>query len=170
MNIKKIGLTALAASLVSVSAYAGEMSVAGGASATIKNNSGTDGGKQITMGNQLTFTGGGELDNGLNVALSFVLDHGDNVASGFDSHSLTISSDSLGSISIAGDGTGNAQSALDTTAAGDIWDNGFTHGAAVAYVGMGGSDATNNKSVNYTLPTIMDDLAVAVSYLSLIHI
>ena len=164
MNIKKIGLTALAASLVSVSAYAGEMSVAGGASATLKNNSGTDGGKSITMGNQLTFSGGGELDNGLNVALSFVLDHGDNVASGFDSHSLTISSDSLGSLSIAGDGTGNAQSALDTTAAGDIWDNGFTHGAAVAYVAMGGSDAANNKSVNYTLPTIMDDLSVAVSY------
>ena len=164
MNIKKIGLTALAASLVSVSAYAGEMSVAGGASATLKNNSGTDGGKSITMGNQLTFSGGGELDNGLNVALSFVLDHGDNVASGFDSHSLTVSSDALGSLSIAGDGTGNAQSALDTTAAGDIWNNGFTHGAAVAYTGMAGSTASNNKSVNYTLPTIMDDLSVAVSY------
>jgi len=165
MNIKKIGLTALAASLVSVSAYAGEMSVAGGASITVKNNSGTDGGKNITMGNQLTFTGGGELDNGLNVALSFVLDHGDNVASGFDSHSITVSSDSLGSITVAGDGTGNAQSALDTTAAGDIWNNGFTHGvAATAYVAMGGSDAANNKSVNYTLPTIMDDLSVAVSY------
>ena len=164
MNIKKIGLTALAASLVSVSAHAGEMSVAGGASITIKNNSGTDGGKNITMGNQLTFSGGGELDNGLNVALSFVLDHGDNVASGFDSHSLTVSSDALGSLTIAGDGTGNAQSALDTTAAGDIWNNGFTHGAAVAYVAMGGSDATNNKSVNYTLPTLMDDLSVAVSY------
>ena len=163
-NFKKIGLTALAASLVSVSAHAGEMSVAGGASITIKNNSGTDGGKNITMGNQLTFSGGGELDNGLNVALSFVLDHADNVASGFDSHSITVSSDSLGSITVAGDGTGNAQSALDTTAAGDIWNNGFTHGAAVAYVAMGGSDATNNKSVNYTLPTIMDDLSVAVSY------
>ena len=164
MNIKKIGLTALAASLVSVSAHAGEMTVAGGASATLKNNSGTDGGKSITMGNQLTFSGGGELDNGLNVALSFVLDHGDNVASGFDSHSLTVSSDALGSLTIAGDGTGNAQSALDTTAAGDIWNNGFTHGAAVKYVAMGGSDATNNKSVNYTLPTLMDDLSVAVSY------
>ena len=165
MNIKKIGLTALAASLVSVSAYAGEMSVAGGASITVKNNSGTDGGKNITMGNQLTFTGGGELDNGLNVALSFVLDHGDNVASGFDSHSITVSSDSLGSITVAGDGTGNAQSALDTTAAGDIWNNGFTHGvAATAYVTMGSSDAANNKSINYTLPTIMDDLSVAVSY------
>jgi len=164
MNIKKIGLTALAASLVSVSAYAGEMSVAGGASVTIKNNSGTDGGKNITMGNQLTFSGGGELDNGLNVALSFVLDHADNVASGFDSHSLTISSDALGSLTVAGDGTGNAQSALDTTAGGDIWDNGFSHGAAVDYTAMAGSDATNNRSINYTLPTMMDDLSVAVSY------
>jgi len=165
MNIKKIGLTALAASLVSVSAQAGEMTVAGGASATLKNNSGTDGGKSITMGNQLTFSGGGELDNGLNVALSFVLDHGDNVASGFDSHSLTISSDALGSLTVAGDGTGNAQSALDTTAAGDIWDNGFTYtGANTAYTAMAGSTASNNKSVNYTLPAIMDDLALAASY------
>ena len=164
MNIKKIGLTALAASLVSVSAYAGEMSVAGGASATLKNNSGTDGGKSITMGNQLTFSGGGELDNGLNVALSFVLDHTDNVASGFDSHSITISSDAMGSIVIAGDGQGNAQSALDTTAAGDIWDNGFKTGAAeTAYVAMAGSDASGS-SINYTLPTLMDDLSLSASY------
>jgi hypothetical protein len=32
MNIKKIGLTALAGSLVAVAAHAGEMSVAGGSS------------------------------------------------------------------------------------------------------------------------------------------
>ena len=38
-----------------------------------------------------------------------------------------ISSDSLGAITVAGEGQGNAQSALDTTAAGDIWDNGFKH-------------------------------------------
>ena len=166
MNIKKIGLTALAASLVSVSAYAGEMSVAGGASATLKNNSGTDGGKSITMGNQLTFSGGGELDNGLNVALSFVLDHGDNVASGFDSHSITVSSDSLGSITVAGDGTGNAQSALDTTAAGDIYDQTFVHGNnnLLTYAAPLGSDAANNKSINYSLPTMVDGLAAAVSY------
>ncbi len=72
------------------------------------------------MGNQLTFSGGGELDNGLNVALSFVLDQGDGTTSTtapFDSHSLTISSDAMGSIVICGEGAGNAQSALDTTAA-----------------------------------------------------
>ena len=165
-NFKKIGLTALAASLVSVSAQAGEMSVAGGASIGVDQHSGNAGGKNITMGNQLTFTGGGELDNGLNVSLSFVLDHADNDVSGFDSHSITVSSDALGSITIAGDGAGNAQSALDTTAAGDIWNNGFKAGAAdTAYVAMAGSDASDN-SVNYTLPTLVDGLSISASYSS----
>ena len=39
-NFKKIGLTALAASLVSVSAQAGEMSVNGGASIGVDQHSG----------------------------------------------------------------------------------------------------------------------------------
>jgi outer membrane protein OmpU len=165
-NFKKIGLTALAGSLVATSVYAGEMSVNGNASVHMNNRAGTDGGKNISMGNQLTFTGGGELDNGLNVSLSFVLDHADNVASGFDSHSITISSDTLGSITVAGDGTGNAQSALDTTAAGDIWDNGFTYGArrTSSYAAPVASDAANNKSINYTLPTLMDGVSASVSY------
>ena len=34
----------------------------------------------MAMGNQLTFTGGGEMDNGMNVSLSFILDQGDNAA------------------------------------------------------------------------------------------
>jgi len=165
-KFKKLGLTALAGSLVATTAFAGEMSVKGSASVTAKNNNGTVGGKSFTMGNQLTFTGGGELDNGLNVALSFVLDHGDNVASGFDSHSITISSDTIGSVVFAGDGTGNAQSALDTTAAGDVWDNGFTYGThrGTAYTAVQGSDANNNKSINWTLPSFVDDLAIAASY------
>jgi len=172
MNIKKIGLTALAASLVSVSAHAGEMTVAGSASVGMKHNPGTDGGKSITMGNQLTFTGGGELDNGLNVALSFVLDQGDDTAaatdtarldsSPFDSHSITISSDAMGSFVIAGEGAGNAQTALDTTAAGDAWDNGFTYNGT-AYAKMKSSSASGS-SINYTLPTLMDDLSVSASY------
>ena len=171
MNIKKIGLTALAASLVSVSAYAGEMSVAGSASVGVKNNAGTNGGKSITMGNQLTFTGGGELDNGLNVALSFVLDQGDDTtgtddarlkSSPFDSHSITISSDAMGSFVIAGEGAGNAQTALDTTAAGDAWDNGFTYNGT-AYAKMASSSASGS-SINYTLPTLMDDLSLSASY------
>ena len=165
MNIKKIGLTALAGSLVATSAFAGAVTVAGGASMGVKNNSGTDGGKSWTMGNQLTFTGGGELDNGLNVSISFVLDQGDNetdTTSGagtapFDSHSITVSSDELGSVTMAGEGASSAQSALDGTAAGDIFDNGFGISSPAA------SDAASG-SLLYTLPSIMDDLTAQVSY------
>ena len=130
MNIKKIGLTALAGSLVATSAFAGEMSVAGSASINVEhtNGGGGDSGKTFSMGNQLTFSGGGELDNCLNVALSFVIDQGDDattgVASGpFDSHSVTISSDAMGSLKFSGEGGSSALTALDGTAAGDIWDD-----------------------------------------------
>ena len=66
------------------------------------------------MGNQLTFSGSGELDNGLTVALSFVLDQGDNdycnVLTGpFDSHSVTISSDAFGTLILHGEGGDSAQ-------------------------------------------------------------
>ena len=127
MNIKKIGMTALAASLVSVSAYAGEMSVSGGASMNTEGYSGENltGGTTFSMGNQLTFTGSGELDNGLNVSLSFILDQGDDTAvtSGpFDSHSVTVSSDAMGSLTLAGEGGSSAATSIDGSAAGDIWD------------------------------------------------
>jgi outer membrane protein OmpU len=127
VNIKKIGLTALAGSLVATSAYAGEITVAGSASLGLEHTNGgaADAGKTFSMGNQLTFSGSGELDNGLNVSLSFVLDQGDGVTAAtapFDSHSLTISSDSLGSLKFSGEGGSSATTAVDASAAGDIWD------------------------------------------------
>ena len=163
-NFKKIGLTALASSLVATSVYAGEMSVAGSASWRISNHAGTDGGKTMAMGNQLTFTGGGEMDNGMNVSLSFVLDQGDNELvddessnAPFDSHSITVSSDAMGSIKFAGEGASSAQNTLDTTAAGDIWDNTFA-----SYTKPTNADA--DKVLTWTLPSVMDGLGVVTSY------
>jgi outer membrane protein OmpU len=167
-NFKKIGLTALAGSLVATSVYAGEMSVSGSASWRMSNHSGTDGGKTMAMGNQLTFTGGGEMDNGMNVALSFILDQGDNGLSAtsnattsaagapFDSHSITVSSDAMGSITYAGEGASSAQNTIDTTAAGDIWDNTF------GFVYPTNADAA--KVLTWTLPSVMDGLGVVTSY------
>ena len=160
-NIAKIGLTALAGSLLATSAYAGEMSVAGSASIGVKNNSGSSThGKSWTMGNQLTFSGSGETDGGINVSLSFVIDQGDDTAIGsgpFDSHSLTLSNDSMGTLVFSGEGGSSAQSTLDGTAAGDIWDNGLGISSPSA------SEAGNN-SMMYTLPSIMDDLTINASY------
>ena len=170
-NFKKIGLTALAGSLVATTAFAGEMSVAGKASFNMKNwsNVNDQNGKKMQMGNQLTFTGGGEMDNGMNVSLSFVLDQGDNATSStanasaklseapFDSHSITVSSDAMGSITFAGEGASSAQNTLDTTAAGDIWDNTFA-----SYTKPTNSDA--DKVLTWTLPSVMDGLGVVTSY------
>ena len=169
-NFKKIGLTALAGSLVATSVYAGEMSVAGSASWRISNHAGTDGGKTMAMGNQLTFTGGGEMDNGMNVALSFILDQGDNAQSAtktttaalaeapFDSHSITISSDAMGSLTFAGEGASSAQNTLDTTAAGDIWDNTFASYTAPTNASAG------SKTLLWALPSMVDGLGVTASY------
>src|SRR6056300_2033101 len=99
-NLKKIGLTALGTALVATSVSAGEMSVSGGASIAMQHATDGDGanaGKKFQMGNQLTFTGGGTLDNGLDVSLSFIIDQGDNeyddtnkIGSGpFDNHSVS---------------------------------------------------------------------------------
>jgi outer membrane protein OmpU len=170
MNIKKIGLTALAGSLVATSAYAGEMTVAGSASISLEhiNGGAADAGKSFKMGNQLTFSVSGELDNGLNVSLSFILDQGDSetdtttgaATAPFDSHSVTISSDSLGSLKFSGEGGSSATTAVDGTAAGDIWDQ-FDAEDGLEPNGVG----SGTNMMMYTLPSMMDDLAVNVSYM-----
>ena len=162
-KFKKIGLTALAGSLVVSSAVAGEMSVTGGASLGLKNTSNSSSGKSWTMGNQLTFTGSGELDNGMTVSTSFVIDQADdsttttNARDPFDSHSVTISSDSMGTLVFSGEGGSSANSAIDTTAAGDLWNNGS---------GIAGPIAPNagDNSLYYTLPSLMDDVSITASY------
>ena len=176
-NFKKIGLTALAASLVSTSVFAGELTVSGSAGINFENYQAADvaddasstGTKAFSMGNQITFSGSGELDNGLNVAVSFVIDEFDDShaasAAGngslFDAHSVTISSDSMGTLVFSGEGGSSAQNTIDGTAAGDIWD---------LWDGRDGanSKAKNSKSTNnmflYTLPTMVDGLAVSASY------
>ena len=129
MNMKKVGLTALAASLVSFSANAGEFTVSGSASIAITGYSGEKANtpKTFSMGDQLTFSGGGELDNGMNVSMSFVIDDSDT----WDAHSITISSEGMGSLTVAGEGGSSATTSVDGSAAGDIWDA-FDGAAAVS--------------------------------------
>ena len=173
MNIKKIGLSALAASLVGLSAQAGEMTVSGTASMTYENYSTTstaataDNNRTFTQANVLNFAGSGELDNGLTVNLAFELDEGANSGTAntnlFDNHSVSVGSDAMGTFMLAGHGGSSAQSALDTTAAGDIWDNFDGVGGVAAGADLDSSKAGNNI-MKYTLPTLADGLSAAVSY------
>ena len=175
-KFKKIGLTALAASLVSVSANAGEMTVSGSASLGVTGQSSTalNAGTSFSMGNQLTFSGSGELDNGLNVSLSFVLDQGDDMAtssvtganSPFDSHSVTVSSDAMGSLTFNGEGGGTASSAIAATAAGNLWDafDQLANGAGVTFVDLLQTATAGNNGMVYTSPELTDGLTAVVSY------
>jgi len=117
--------------------------------------------KSFSMGNQLTFSGSGELDNGMTVALSFVLDQADADPGPFDSHSVTISSDALGTLKFHGEGGDSAQNAVGDTAAGNIWDNFDGKNGATATLSESG--ATDNM-IHYTLPSMVDGVALAASY------
>ena len=164
-NLKKIGLTALAGSLVVTSAFAGELTATGAASMGFAQINGTadDGrGKDLSMGNSIYLAGSGELDNGLNVSISFELDNGKESDGGgvgpFDNHYVELSSDALGTLRMSGHGGSSAQSKMDTTAAGDLWNN------TLGMTGTIKSAAAGNNSLYYTLPTLMDDLTLTASY------
>ena len=161
-KFKKIGLTALAASLVSVSAHAGSMSLSGAASmnAGAYSGEGHDGGTTFSMGNQMTATGGGELDNGMTVSLSFQLD--DTKGSPFEDQSVSISSDAMGTLVLHGVGGGSATSAMDATAAGNLWDTFDAIGLATGVTHTNTAPGTN--AFMYTLTAIMDGVSINASY------
>ncbi len=169
-NYKKIGLTALAASLVSVSAHAGAVSVTGGASMNSEGHSGTslNAGTTFSMGNSIMFTGSGELDNGLTASISFELDQGtaNNSGNNFDNHSVTVSSDGMGTLTLAGHGGSSATSAIDTTAAGDMWDNfdELANGAGVTFADGAKGQGVDNNAFFYKSPDLMDGLNITASY------
>ena len=106
-NFKKIGLTALAGSLVAVSANAIEMSVSGNTSVSYTSKSTTTaaagaqgpGGQAIGVDTTIMFNGSGELENGFTVSTYAALDDGR--ANTLSSSQLTLGMGSLGTVVFA---------------------------------------------------------------------
>ena len=73
-KLAKIGLTALAGSLVATTGFAGEMSVSGSAKVSYKSN-GTEKvtGNPFSNSKGITFSGSGELDNGMSVSTGYTM-------------------------------------------------------------------------------------------------
>jgi outer membrane protein OmpU len=165
-NLKKIGLTALAGSIVATSvAYSGALTATGAAEMKMTNSSQSAAGKTIGMGNSVVLAGSGETDGGLTVSMSFELDAGVDTGTGtgpFDSHSLSVGNDTLGTITVHGHGGTNSASALDGTAAGDLWDStlGITSSNDVD------AAVSGNNLVVYSLPSVVDGLSLGASYSS----
>jgi outer membrane protein OmpU len=165
-NFKKIGLTALAGSLIATSAFAGSMSVGGSAGISLSNASNADKGNAFSSGDSLTFNGSGELDNGMTVTTYQEIDGGV-----LDDRNISVSMDGMGKLTFNAHGGSSAMSAVDDTtptAYGESWDligsttTAPATGQALKEGAIGGF-ATDN-SFFYDLPEMVDGLDVNVSY------
>jgi outer membrane protein OmpU len=159
MNIKKIGLTALAGALVSVSANAADLSVTGSASLNFYGEEAKDSGNGWTMGTGVTFAASAEMDNGWVVSTSQVLNN-DRSAEALDNTSITIDMGDAGSLKFYGDNGSSAASLMDDTtptAGEESWDD-------VTGADSRGKLATGSDSFMYTNSSLMDGVTVKVSH------
>jgi len=140
-NIKKIGLTALAGSLVAISAQAAEMSVNGATMLTYTSEDGTEvTGNPFGMKTNLAFTASGEV-NGYNV--SYYQASQDQFA-GMSSARLSVDMGDMGTIAFD-QGSGSGLATIDDktpTAAEEIWDGLDT--TTAGRVGAAGSSGVFN--------------------------
>ena len=145
-NIKKIGLTALAGSLVAGSVSAAEMSVTGsaGMSYTGGDSKATQG-QGWTMGDSITFSASGDV-NDIGVTLTMELDGDDSdggAAAGneFDNQSIAFDLGDAGTLTFHGHGGSSALGAKDDvmpTANEEPWD--IVTGAEAEVVGGAGGN------------------------------
>ena len=174
-NLKKLGLTALAGSLVATSAFAGEVSVSG--TAKVSYTSGDTlavTGNPWSASNALSFSGGGELDNGMSVSVSIATDTGSTT---FSSSNMVLDMGDAGKFAVSKEmssGHGyNAYQDKMPTAGEEVWDD--MSGEASGRVGMedsntisyGNSVAGANFSIAYNKDSATadgSDKSVGIDY------
>ena len=164
-TFKKVGLTALAGSLIATSAFAGSMSVTGSAGISLNNTSNRDQGNSFSSGDSLNFSGSGELDNGMVITTKQEIDGGN-----LDDRSVVIALPDAGTLTFHAHGGGTAMSAIDDvmpTAYGESWDvigsTAETTAGQASKEGAIGGFGTNN-SFMYAAPEMVEGLGVTVSY------
>ena len=96
-KVTKVGLTALATSLVATASYAGELSVSGSASLTYTGLDSRSDANPWGMGDSVKFNGSGDLDNGMTVSVYYELDGGT-----YDDYNLKLGMGDMGTLSFSG--------------------------------------------------------------------
>ena len=162
MNIKKIGATALAGALVSVSANAAELSVTGGASLGFSGEEQTNKGNGWTMNDGISFSASAEMDNGWVVSTSMLIDSSDGVAGAvIDNRSMTIDMGDMGTLTFYGDGGSSNISLMDDTtptAGEEAWDD--VSGATAHAYGPTGYDTFFYQNSN-----LIDGVTIGLDYI-----
>ena len=118
-NLKKVGLTALATTLVSTASVAGELSVSGSAALSYTGLSTNSDVNPWAQGDSIKFNGGGDLDNGMTVSVYYELDSG---GAAYDDYNLVLGMGDMGSLSFSG----NSKSGSGVDKLKDIVPNAYT--------------------------------------------
>jgi len=158
-NLKKLGLTALAGSLVASTAYAGTLEVSGSASVKYQSRSGSSGATSVqgnpwSDNNDISFSGSGELENGMTVGYAYTMS--DAV---FSSSSVSLD---MGDAGLVAFGHDSAFGGIDTikdkmpTAGEEAWDDHGTGDDA------GVTDVGADPSLYYKIT--MNGITASASY------
>ena len=158
-NFKKVGLTALAGSLVATTAYAGALSVSGSAGVKYQSKSGSAGaaavqGNPWSDSNGITFSGGGEMENGMTVGVSYTM-----TDAAFSTSNVTLDMGDTGKLAFGHD---SAHGGIDTikdkmpTAGEEVWDDQGTGDDA------GVTDVGADPSLYYSIN--MSGITASASY------
>ena len=154
INLKKVGLTALAGSLAAVTANAGEISVSGAANVTYVTKSGNNT-NSLGTDKDVKFSGSGELDNGWTVSVHTTMTD----AYAVSSSATVIGMGSMGSIGFGTGGGTNVAGAYDETYPRAYEENSDAGGQSAAnYIGNWADD----NAIVYQWPG-MDIAGVSLS-------
>jgi len=154
-NLKKLGLTALAGSLVATTGYAGSLDISGAAKVSYASGDTTEtSGNPWSMTRDITFSGSGEMDNGMTISYFQMLSAGSISSSG-----LTLDMGDAGTATFMNGASGGhgiaAYEDKVPNAAENVWDdldgeaNGLVTMNNVNTFGYGTSFAGVNVSANY---------------------
>jgi outer membrane protein OmpU len=113
-KLKKIGLSALAGSLAFTAVQAGELAVSGGAEVTYTHLDGSEvTGTPWGMGRLITFSGSGDLDNGM--TMGFFSSMNDSM-SGISSSAMSIGMGTMGTVAYETGANGSGINSVDNMA------------------------------------------------------
>ena len=155
INLRKVGLTALAGSLAAVTAHAGELSVTGSANVTYVTKSGDNTAQSLGHDKDVKFSGSGELDNGWTFNIHTLTKDDFTVSS----TATVITMGSLGSIGVGSGGGTNINGAYDEAIPTAYEENSDAGGQAPAnYVGSYNDD----NALVYQMPA-MDMMGATIT-------
>jgi outer membrane protein OmpU len=157
-KITKLGVSALCGSLAAMSsANAGDLGVTGTVDLSWISMDDEVTGNPIGMGSNYSFSGSGELDNGIGVALSIAMAN----KGGYSSTSVTVTVPSLGDFKIGGGTTGSGIDRIDDVTP-NVWEEAYATGMSNGMQTINGS--VSGRGIEWTPNMLPDGITARVFY------